>query len=537
MKKTKFISVLLLCAVLTLSACFAAGCFGGKDATDPPDTDVPPVITPDDPDKDDGSDTPTVPVKPQDYTLEHFGLGETPVRININTDGGVPITGAERDQPWFDCMVSVDNAGENDFAATDAEVRVRGNSTANFEKKSYRIKFTEKRSFLGLNDGAECKNWVLLACYKDVSFLRDAAIFEAARTLLGDDGYYSSDFSFAEVSVNGSYNGMYLVAEQQQVNKNRVDVNEPDEGYTGTDIGYLVEYDGLATREDAGTWFTVDYKDYPIRCEDGSERLPSQWPVFFNRTTVTYTIKNDMYGDDPSNTEQFGFISAYIENVFKIAYDAIYNGVYNTFNETYTEIVPSTYTDSYSAISAVIDVRSWVDMFLLQEIACDNDIDWSSFFMSVDMSADGNKKLTFEAPWDFDSGLGMMKGLEDYDKIFSANASTVAMNGLNPFIALPFSADWFREMCAERWNEFIEEGGATRTLGLIYAVTRGYEDEFARNYERWDNLGVYTDEQYQSETVLTFRTQEDAADYLYNWITDRIEFLTNYFADVPPTGN
>ena len=233
--------------------------------------------------------------------VEIFGLAEEIANINIVTADGQDITGDEDNQEYKTAKFTVTNGrdGEN-FESVPGKVRVRGNNTAGYDKKSFRLKFDSKINLFGLNNGAKCKNWVLLASYKDVSFLRDAVTFEFAKQSLAENGYYSSDYCFAEVSINGKYNGLYLVAEQQQVNPNRVDVYEPVEGYTGTDIGYLVEYDGNAYKEPVGVKFSVSYSSFPLVCEDGKQMVASQYPFVRD---VMYTVKNDMYGPNPNNTE------------------------------------------------------------------------------------------------------------------------------------------------------------------------------------------------------------------------------------------
>lgn len=459
--------------------------------------------------------------------LSEYGLADLPASIDITTDGGVAVEGTPNKQPYYGCTVAVTDgrAGEN-FEGKRAQVRVRGNNTAEYDKKSFRLKFDAKINLLGLNGGKAYKSWVLLACYKDVTFLRDAVVFEFAKKTLKENGLYSSDYAFAEVSVNGEYNGLYMVAEQQQVNKSRIDIAEPAEGYEGVDIGYLVEYDGNApSTEEVGSYFRLSYDGYSMTCEDGTVRKPAQFPF---GSFAYYTVKNDMYGSDPQNTEQLKFITSYVENVFKIMYDAIYLGEYTTFNTDYTAIVPSGFTDARSTVEAVADIPSMVDMFILQEIACDNDVDFSSFFFSVDMSADGNKKLTFQAPWDFDSGLGMMDGLERLDKLFTPNVSTNAVKGLNPWLALPAHAEWFMGEVADRWNELAEKGVFERIVNLIDVVAEGYESAFVKNYEKWDNLGKKVDP-VQSDTVTTFTTHGEACAYLKNWLQHRIDFLTGYF--------
>mgnify|MGYP003549975694 CR=1 FL=1 len=83
----------------------------------------------------------------------------------------------------------------------------------------------------------------------------------------------------------------------------------------------------------------------------------------------------------------------------------------NLWNECYAAVNDSTKSeaDVKAVIEKYIDVQSLVDTYLLQEIVCDPDLYITSFFMTLDMSATGNKKLTFQAPWDFDSTMGNKK--------------------------------------------------------------------------------------------------------------------------------
>ena len=463
--------------------------------------------------------------EPESYTLADFGLNEKVATININTFDGNPVPGDGRNQPYVSCSVGVDGYGSGtDFDNIAAEVRIRGNNTAEYEKKSYRIKLNNKRNLLGLNDGAECKSWVLLACYKDVTFLRDALTFEFGEMSLAEDGYYVSDYGYAELYINGEYNGFYMVAEQQQVNPNRVDIAEPVLNYEGTDIGYLIEYDGNAYYETPDVRFSINYANYPMKLEKGGSKIPSQYS--YDRE-VNYTIKNDMYGADVMNRPQYLFAKKYTQNVFDILYNAMVNEKYYAFDENY-DIVPSTLTGSRAVVESVVDLDSWVDMFVLQEFARDNDVDWSSFFFSFDMSATGNKKLTFEAPWDFDNGFGMKEGFEEATGFASANNDTT-MRGLNPWLALCYQSDWFMRLAADKWFELIGKGLIDRMNALIDVVTEEYATYFARNYEKWDNLNKVVDYIMNSDIVSKYKTHADAAAYLKGWLNKRIDWLNEAF--------
>ena len=71
---------------------------------------------------------------------------------------------------YVDATIAVTEC-EDEFAFSDieAEVKVRGNYTLNYDKKPIRIKFSKKQNLLGLHNGEKYKNWVLLADWKDLS--------------------------------------------------------------------------------------------------------------------------------------------------------------------------------------------------------------------------------------------------------------------------------------------------------------------------------------------------------------------------------
>ncbi|MBO4453284.1 MAG: dockerin type I repeat-containing protein, partial [Clostridia bacterium] len=88
--------------------------------------------------------------------------------VSIKTETGEQVT--HRDY-YLNCSITVNNC--DDKYAKDnasAKIRVRGNASSNYgdpeyaktNKVHYRIKFDKKTSFLGVNDDAKCKSWVLL---------------------------------------------------------------------------------------------------------------------------------------------------------------------------------------------------------------------------------------------------------------------------------------------------------------------------------------------------------------------------------------
>ncbi|MCR4760939.1 MAG: CotH kinase family protein, partial [Oscillospiraceae bacterium] len=239
--------------------------------------------------------------------------------------------------------------------AADADVKVRGNWTTLYEKKPLRIKFAEKHSMLGLNGGAEMKNWVLLAEYKDSSQLRNKTALEIARGLLGADGYYAADAQLVEVYINGEYWGVYLLTEQQQASKHRIAVSDPKKDETDPMTGYFLEFDGNFTNEDSLHQFYVDYMDnaplVPYDGSDGSGRTITALPEssYDRKVPVGFTVKSDI-----RSQEQHDFIANYINNVYRIMYAAAYQDQAYVFDGDYRSISKTTAVTPREAVEKVV---------------------------------------------------------------------------------------------------------------------------------------------------------------------------------------
>ena len=409
------------------------------------------------------------------------------------------------DWQYHNCTVTVNNCAEEYELSVTAGIKVRGNWTTTYDKKPFRIKFDKKQAMLGLNGGAKMKSWVLLADYKDCALERNSVAFYLGQQILGSDGYYCSDFRQVEVYLNNLYWGVYLLAEQQQVNANRINVTEPDDNYTGTDIGYFVEYDGYYQLEKYGERFSSNHGE-------------------------GYSIKNDVYENEnypeypaagnAGRYPQKKFIQNYINNLYTICSGAV-KKQYKTFNSDYTALVnyrPSTSQPVQETVSKVIDIQSLVDMYIHCEIACDADIGWSSFFMDVDFGAGANDNLLrFEAPWDFDSAFGFKVGdVADGNGIYAAPR--------NPWLRLFMDEDWFMNMVKDKWHEMRDAGVQEGTLKLIRTMQTNYSDAYNRNFDKW---GFRISDEATWEVQSSVHNHTDAVNQLYSWVQARFKYLNS----------
>ncbi|WP_412032639.1 CotH kinase family protein [Malacoplasma muris] len=474
-------------------------------------------------------------------------------KIKINTKNGDSSFATERkdifvgenyntfSKPSFEYQQSTitleDENNNKVIANLDAQVKVRGNTTTLYDKKPFRIKFNEKQTMFGLNSNYASKDWVLLADWLDCSMLRNNVGFYLGHLLYKPIGEYSSDFMNVELYINDQYWGIYLLCEQNEVSKGRVNINKPEENYTSTDIGYLVEYDTYAN-------FEKELEKFQLNYNNKAELTINATDV--NKKTVTfkvdeYAIKSKVYSQDQKNT-----IQNYLDNIYKICYEALINKKYFEFNTDRTNIVESkTILDAYTAVSNVVDIDSTVAMIILQEIVFDYDVDNSSFYMYVDLSQNGDKKLHFTAPWDFDNALG---NRNDYGKKIFAD-KLYAVNSDNPWVVLLYKLEKIQNQIKQRWLKFNSDSSKDKIFNLIDEYMTKYVEYYKQNYDKWGNIGQNIVKEYDKLSeedkknpnidgnwgtlrynnepggTIDVETQSGAADYLKTWLKTRFDVL------------
>ena len=272
---------------------------------------------------------------------------------------------------------SVDMADEFDNEDDGEEsvgIRLRGNSTMGYEKKPYRIKFEEKHSLLGLEEN---KSWVLLADYIDQSNIRNYA----AQTLAGEfDGL---DFAVTPNHVvfilNGKVQGLYLLCEQVDENSGRTDVKDKDviEDKTSLKQGYYQD----------------SIKDFPFLIE--MNRLEGSIPGDLSeKDLIKISGLEEIEIKYPENDERI---------ITKDGEDRVYDYIKEYMSAVWTTLktgstVEVSFRDTPVEFSDLVDVDSFVDFWLLNEIMNNPD----SFKKSVYMHKTTDGKLKFGPVWDFD---------------------------------------------------------------------------------------------------------------------------------------
>ncbi len=423
----------------------------------------------------------------------NLSKSETIPVIWIETENGQSIV--SRDE-YVNCSITLYNVPEEyQLKNAEAGIRVRGNSSAYYgnvqsiltKEVPYRIKFDQKTNLLGLNDGAECKSWILLRC--DEGLMREEAAMAMGRVILGDK-YFCSDSEFVHLYVNGEFKWLTLLCEQSQVNKHRVNITEPEKNYTGTDIGYFLEIDNYANADDH-PFFKMDYNN-----SSATDYYGETQPF----SAANYTIKSDIYSET-----QEEFIKNYTRNLFTLVYDACVNKTYWALDEN-NNLIASPYDNAEDTIDAVMNLDSVVRMYILDEIVHDYDCGEGSFYMCVDFAGDSSyPKMTFVCPWDFEwTYFGKAQG-QYYAGVFNPDEAWLAKYGdrANPWYVLLMTQDWFLSMVKEQWAEL----HAKQALEAVLAEERAYIKEYKSDLNR-------------PKAIAT-----DTGLVILNWIEKRIQWL------------
>jgi hypothetical protein len=376
-------------------------------------------------------------------------------------------------EDYVSCSVDVYGAEhETLLEGKSAGIRVRGNSSSYYgdvEKiranaVPYRLKFEEKISVLGLNGGAECKNWVLLinkAGSQDA--VKNDIALRLGRSLLEPDGLYCSDSRLCALLLNGEFKGVYLLCEQNQVNEHRINIKEPEKGDKSLLTGYLVEID--------------EYREEPcFRMEYGGAAAADVNGTGRRFSPTSCSVKSDTFSE-----EQVDFIASYIRGVFRVLYEACEKGEYLAFGDGY-ELAGAPFASAQDCVEAAIDVGSVVDMYILYELMGDYDAGNSSFFMCVDFS-EGSlfPRLTFTAPWDFDLTCAGDPRSGLFACTFPAiNDAVKYGERSNPWFILLYKQEWFRELVEERWQQMGGAAWVSRLADEEEAMVELYAEDMDR---------------------------------------------------------
>ncbi len=393
-------------------------------------------------------------VRWQSYkTVKDTGLP----RLDVYTEGGAKIKSKE---DYVNCSVSLsDTEAEFSFENLEAGIRGRGNTTWRFyPKKPYRIKFDEKISMFGEKAN---KSWVLLALYNDFSLTKDRLAFTIADSL-GTENFVPS-YNYVELYINGKYNGIYLLTDQVDENKGRTSIKE-DFTENDVEVPFLVELDDYSREEgeEDVAWFSLGNRDYTIKYPEADERY---------------------------NDAQFLYIKNYIAE-----FDALTRKPGVTMQE----------------LSEYVDMDTFIDFFIVQEVMGQMDINYKSVYMHKPMG----EKMKIGPVWDFDwSAQGtdaFLKGRNSYKGNYAGLRSSD-----NWFAYLYNGSPEFRVALAARYFEVRD--GILAAIDKVEATKGDIARAAEKDWLMWHPYRLY-------------QGYDKRFDELIYWCKNRILWLDGAFS-------
>lgn len=366
-------------------------------------------------------------------------------------------------------------------------IEIRGSSSQMFPKKQYGIELWDDAgegidaSLLGM---PEEEDWVLFAPYNDKSLMRDALAYKLGR----DMGRYAPRTKYCEVVLNDQYNGLYVLIEKIKRDNNRVDINklDPDE-ISGNNLtgGYILKID--KTTGSGGEGWASGY--FPSPRQAGQQ--------------IYFLYESPEFSD--LAPEQVQYIQQFVAS----------------FENT---LAGNTFTDPVNGYAKYIDVDSFIDYFLINEVTKNPDAYRLSTFFYKQRDSDGGK-LVMGPIWDFNLGFGNV----DYCTQGNPEGFVIDFNTICPqdYWLIPFwwerlfEDDAFGEKVVARWEALREGAFATAEIhSYVDSVALVLNESQQRNFQKWPVLGQYVWPNYY-----VGNTYQQEVDWLKAWITARMNWL------------
>ena len=366
-------------------------------------------------------------------------------------------------------------------------IEIRGSYSASLPQKPYAIEtrdINQIDSAVSLFGFPEESDWVLLANYNDKVFMRNVLAFK----LFNETGHYASRTRFAEVMVNGTYNGIYIFGEKIKRDQGRVDIAklEPDEN-TGEPLtgGYIFKIDYW----DASNSWTSPY--HPIG--------HSNFDIHF---VYYYPQPEDI------SIQQRTYIKDYV-TAFE---SALRNPLIH---------------DSSAGYYPYMNVSSFIDYFIVNEVSRNNDGFKKSFYFFKDRNGK-DRRINCGPVWDFDwawkniNECAIFAHTDGSGWAYKVNDCYPDVNSPGWHIRLLQDTLFANELHC-RWDLF--RSGFLNTDSVLNWV----DDNAAylwqaqqRHYTRWPILGLNVGTPVVGPIPTTFQGEIDG---FKNWITLRLNWL------------
>ncbi|MDP1745899.1 MAG: CotH kinase family protein [Bacteroidota bacterium] len=363
-------------------------------------------------------------------------------------------------------------------------IRIRGNTSRNFEKKSFALETTDmsgvelNASLLGMPPESD---WVLTASYTDKSMMRNTMAYDLFRQM----GNYAPRTKDVEFVLNNEYRGIYALTEKPKRSDDRINVSKltPDENsYPEITGGYILKID----RPDEDGWYSL-------------------------------------FGGNAQNNSSFYYQYVYPKDIVITVPQKNY--INNFMDSLETALNSPTFADPTIGYQKYIDVESFIDFFIMNELSKNVDAYRLSTYLYKDNISHGGK-LHIGPVWDYDIAW--------HNCNYGNSQSPSGWEYQLPDTVHP-SPVW--------WSRLLQDSNFTNKLYCRWKVLRAslldlnYLNNYIdvqsnwlneaqqRNFTQWPILGAFIAPNPQVQ--LNANYSGEVTD-LKNWIANRIPWLDSH---------
>lgn len=367
-------------------------------------------------------------------------------------------------------------------------ISIRGLTSAGYPQRPYSV---ETRDTLGENNNVSIlgmpdeNDWVLLSNYNDRTLIKNVM----SLNLFAQMGNYSARAQLCEVLVDSSYQGIYVIGEKIKRDPNRVNIaklTEADIAGDNVTGGYILQQN-----------YWNDNNSFQ------SNFSPIDHPGFDVHFVYEYPDA------DAINQAQKTYIASFIDSLE-------------------TALYSPNFTDTAAGYRKYMDVNSFIDYFIVNEVARSADGFKKSVFFHKDKNSNGGK-LKAGPVWDFDWAWKNMEGVCTY---FEGYTGAGWAHLVNDCFTDNYSTGWYvRLLQDEAFTEELRctyEGyrqtmlDTTNLFAYIDSMRTLVQNAQARHFQKWPILGLSGPAPDYGPLATTYYGEIDS---LKSWISTRLQWL------------
>jgi len=435
--------------------------------------------------------------------------------------------------------VTLDGVTDPDFAEyfefTHARMQIRGRGQSSWRmavgddpwagKRPFRLRFADQRDttrpqndFIRpiLNSGFAAREWTFIANQSDKSLLRNYSAYYLARLLDGMPFAPNAQLvnvymaatrrtthSGESVTVNnpGPYQGEYVFQGVYQMSDQ---LNQPQAGR----VNITVNEDPTVSE----FLFEMCFHElFRWRNPNHYTSRPG-WPR--PHVIINYLMGGGM--ERPFMIEAGGG-----EDV-----DGEPNVVTVQYAQRFLQNVDGAIrSQNFARLSQWIDIPSFIDFYLVQELYKNVDINTSSVRFTIRGQGE-NRRLYAGPVWDFDIAAGNAVYMNYHHYNFHGNGyrpTGTWVTTRSPWFGNFMATPEVRGLVRARWSE-IQHREVRQMLDHIDEKSDIFENCFNRNFERWQIMGIYV--WPNPPGIVDIITQRGQADHLIEYLEERGEWLS-----------